>query len=68
MATYFAYGQTGAGKTHTMGGEFNGKFHQKKKKKKIRDCNVHIQKDLTADERPAMFHLRPLNTTIRFVD
>lgn len=27
MATCFAYGQTGAGKTHTMGGEFKGK-HQ----------------------------------------
>ncbi|XP_044252596.1 kinesin-like protein Klp10A [Tribolium madens] len=25
MATCFAYGQTGAGKTHTMGGEFKGK-------------------------------------------
>lgn len=25
MATCFAYGQTGAGKTHTMGGQFNGK-------------------------------------------
>ena len=25
MATYFAYGQMEAGKTHTMGGEFNGK-------------------------------------------
>lgn len=33
MATCFAYGQTGAGKTHTMGGQFNGK---------IQDCKNGI--------------------------